>query len=267
MSDPQANPDPSTPDPEAALKAYNATLPRLETLSKDSYVTLSVDPRDASVIALSVSRFIADPAVRARFDLLHADVFDPQHLTDLPLFALALYHAHTLLQGARSGATEARLPVGLADEATEVKARMLDLCDYNFRRDARVSAEVAAIRRGTGYKDLASDLSRLAQIYQDHLALVSRDPVNYRDTDAADARRLAQAILKELGEAQSKEEKRLVGIVTGLWTLLHRCYGEVQSAGLFLFRHQDGDQKFPSLFTKTARRTRKPAGGEGGGEK
>ena len=116
---------------------------------------------------------------------------------------------------------------------------------------ATLSKEVASIRAGTGYRDTASDLIRLARIYEDQKAKVETDPLNYRDTDAAEARALAHDILTELGKAQSAEEQRCVGDLTRAWTLLRDTYGEAQWAGQFLYRHEEPEAKFPSLYASS----------------
>lgn len=234
-------------DPEAAGQAFEALRPRAEALPRAALALLNVDLLDASITAQAVARFTAEPEAKARFALLDARLFDPAHLDDLAPLALAAAHAHVALQSARSQSTEAKLPIALVDAATEVKTRMLDLTDYHFKRNGKLNREVAAIRAGTGYKDLASDLVRLARLYDDYKATVSADKVNYQPGDVAHARKLAAEIMHHLGEAQSADEKTWVELTTRLWTLLRSAYAEVQAAGLFLYRNDGGDEKFPSL--------------------
>ncbi len=239
------------PDPAAARKAYEAMTPRMATLAKDDLALLNIDGQAAAILALSVSRFLAEPEPRARFALLHPRTFDPAHLGDLGTIALTVSHAYVELQSARAQTTEAKLPVALVDKATQVKERMLECTEYLFKRHATLSKEVASIRAGTGYRDTASDLLRLAKIYEDQKDKVEKDPVNYRDTDAADARLHAQEILAELGNAQSAEEQRCVAAMTRAWTLLRNTYAEVQSAGRFLYRNEQPEENFPSLYASS----------------
>lgn len=243
-------------DPEAARNAYDATVPRAQALSVDERAPLTADVQEAAIVALGVARFVAQPEVRARFALLPADLFDIALLDELPALALAAHHGHVELQIARAGGSTAMLSADLVAEAGEVRARMLDLCDYVFRRDPAIATEVSAIRSGTGYKDLAVDLVRLAKIYEMQAETVARDTVNYRASDVADARRLSQAILHQLSQSQNADERYRLAVLTGIWTLLLRCYGEVQAAGTFLFRHEDAASKFRSLFTRRGRRAR-----------
>lgn len=245
------SPNDNPPDPAAAKKAYEAITPRMNALAKDDLALLNVDAQEAAIIALSVSRFLAEPEPSARFALLDAKLFDPAHTGDLATIALAVSHAYVELQSARAQATEAKLPVALVDAATEVKERMLECAEYLFKRHAVLSREVASIRVGTGYRDLASDLIRLAKVYEDNKATVEKDPLNYRSTDAAEARTHAQKILTTLGEAQSAEEKRCVAALTRAWTLLRAGYDEVQAAGVFVYRHEEPEDKFPSLYVSS----------------
>ena len=166
--------------------------------------------------------------------------------------ALTVSHAYVELQSARAQATEAKLPVALVDAATEVKERMLECTEYLFNRHAVLSREIASIRLGFGYRDLASDPIRLAKVYEDKKTTVEKDPLNYRANDAAEARTRAQEILTTLGEAQSAEEKSCVASLTRAWTLLREAYYEVQAAGFFLYRHEEPEEKFSSLYASAS---------------
>jgi len=250
---PHAPLEPLTPDPEAAKKAFDAMLPRMKALPREALARVNIDIRQAVITSLAVSRAVAAPEMKKRFALLHKDLFDPAHLTDLEPLALATSHAQVELAAARAQTVEAKLPVDLVDAATEVKARMLELCAYVFKRHPKLSREVDDIRTGTGYKDLALDILRLAKIYEDEHATVSKDVVNYRSEDPSAARTPEQRITTELGEAQSAEEKRWVDLTARAWVLLRDAYGEVQSAGLFIFQHEDPEEMFPSLYARTAR--------------
>jgi len=248
---PPVSPPVTPPDPAAAKKAYDAMTPRMNAIAKDQLAVLNVDAQEAAIIALSVSRFLAEPEPTARFALLNTKLFDQAHVGDLATIALTISHAYVELQSARAQTTEAKLSVALVEAATEVKDRMLECVEYLFKRHVTLSKEVASIRLDSGYRDLASDLIRLAKIYEDKKSTVEKDPLNYRDTDAATARNRAQEILTELGNAQSAEEKRCVSSLTRAWTLLRTTYDEVQAAGFFLYRHEEPEAKFPSLYASS----------------
>jgi hypothetical protein len=242
-----------TIDPEAARRAYFTVLPRLDFLTADEHATLSVDLQDVVIRALGVAQFVAQPEVRRRFALLPGELFDITNLDDLPTLALAAYHGFVELQVVRTSGSQAKVSITLVTLATTLRKRMFELCEYVFRYDPDLEREVSSIRGGTGYKDMAVDLARLARLYEAHPDMVSRETINYRDTDAAEARRLSQAILAELSQNQGVDEQRQLEIVTGIWTLLLRCYNEVQAAGYFVFRHENPESKFRSLFTRSRR--------------
>lgn len=244
-------------DAEAAQAAFHAVLPRIEALSEDAIVQVTVDLQDVAIKVLAVAAFLAEKEPTARFGLLHPEVFNPQHLADLKPFALAAAHAYDMLQSARAQSTEAKLPVQLADNAGKVKARMLKCADYHFEDDPVLGKEIQDIRIGTGYRDLASDLNRLAKLYDDQKAAIEHDKKHYRPGDAAEAKKLAATILRELGNAQSAEEQKWTGFNARVWTLLRTAYDEVQWAGQFLYRAASPEEKFPSLFAG-GRRAKKP---------
>ncbi len=239
---------PATLDPAAAKNAFVAMAARRDALTKDSLIAVTLDVQAATIIALSVSRFLAEPEGRTRFALLNAKVFNPAFVADLEPTALAASHAYVELQSARAQSTEARLPITLVENAGEVKDRMLECAEYLFKRHSTLSKEVASIRVGSGHRDTASDLVRLAKIYEDEKSTVEKDPLNYRADDAARARSYAQQISTELGNAQSAEERRCTADLARAWTLLRTTYDEVRTTGQFLYRHEAPEEKFPSLY-------------------
>lgn len=245
-----------TTDPEAARRAYLTVLPRVEAMTASEYAALSVDVQDAAILAIGVARFVAQPEVRARFALLSPELFDITHLDDLPTLALAAYHGYVELQVVRAGGSQAKLSPDVETEATVKRKRMFELVEHVFREERRLAREIASIRSGTGHKDMALDLARLARIYEDNPEEVARDTVNYRATDAADARRLSQTILSELSRNVGADEQQQLATVTGIWTLLVRCYDEVMAAGHFIYRHENPESKFRSLYTRSSRRAR-----------
>jgi hypothetical protein len=111
-----------------------------------------------------------------------------------------------------------------------------------------VEAELADIRGGHGYADLSADLLRLAEVYEAHEPRLSGDASHYRPGDRRRARELAQCILEHLGEGTVTEERRWADYVQRAWTFAVNTYEEVSATGRWLFRHEDGEEKFPSLF-------------------
>ena len=98
---PPENPENNPLDPAAAKKAYAAMTPRMNALAKDQLSLLNVDAQESAIIALSVSRLLAEPEASARFALLHAKTFDPAHLGDLATIALTVSHVYVELRTTR----------------------------------------------------------------------------------------------------------------------------------------------------------------------
>ena len=124
---------------------------------------------------------------------------------------------------------------------------MLKVVTYLFDDHPRLGLEIADIILGTGYRDLASDLIRLAKIYLSERATVEKDPKHYRADDEAEAFKDADEIIVHLGKARSTAERAWVDIVARSWTLLVQSYGEVMAAGTWLLRNEGAAEIFLPL--------------------
>ncbi|MRG92512.1 hypothetical protein [Polyangium spumosum] len=258
-------------DPEAAKVAFETLLPRLEQLPKETLAPVNTSVDAAAIVALGVARELSMPAMRARFELVPAQLFDITALDDLEPAALAAWYATTRLLAANAQATEAKLPVDLVDEATALKAHMLKVGEYHFAPTSPTGREIIAIRAGIGYRDLAQDLSRLAAVYRAEKTQLAKDSVHYRAVDATRADELSHRILKELSTSRSKEQALWTERVQRAWTLLSSLYGEVTATAAWLRRKEGGAAAYPSLVTagRAARKARpedaadEPTPGEG----
>jgi hypothetical protein len=262
-------------DEAAAKAAFDKLLPRLAQLPKDGLQVPNTSVDGAAIVALRIGRGLTAPAMRERFELLPKKLFAMADLDDLEPAALAAWYASTRLLSANAQGTEAKLPVSLVNEATARRARMLKVCDYNFEPDSVLGREIADIRIGTGYRDLAQDLMRLAKIYRDEKRRLENDKVHYRTEDVAGAEEAAHRILEELAAARGTEQAQWSGRVQRAWTLLVKLYNEVTFTAQWLKRHEGGEGEFPSLVTagRAARRAKpepepaeneeqEPSGGE-----
>jgi hypothetical protein len=238
----------SSIDPAAAEKAFLGLKSSLLALNADYLTAVNVDVQRAAITACAVGRWIKQPEVRARFASLPAKEFKVAQVDDLESVALAAWHITIELLTAGSGSSEAMLPISLVEAATAVKQRMLALLEYYLSDHPLDSKEVASIKAGTGYADLASDLLRLAKLYHKHAAAVALDTKHYVATDAHDARKHGMAIVKLLGDARNVDEKAWTDLLARSWTLLNTTYDEVSAAGEWLLRHEGGAERFPSLY-------------------
>lgn len=236
-------------DPEAARAAFERLAPRLDAIPAERLQMPRTGVDAAAIVAYGVACSLAQPNVRALFELLPERLFNLADLDDLAPAALATWHAAAQLLSANAQGSEAKLPVGLVDEATRVKARMLRVADYHFDADSPQGREVADIRSGTGYRDLAQDLTRLAKLYRDNEATLRQDTVRYEAADAGRADTLSGAIFRELGVARNQEQRRWGERVMQAWALLSGLYEEVTATATWLRRRESGAPRYPSLVT------------------
>ena len=129
---------------------------------------------------------------------------------------------------------------------------MFRLCEYHFGDDPTVGPTVAYVREGTGYLDRANDLETLADLCEQHPDAIKADQRNYRATDVADARRVAAALYRALGDERDGSAHWMQS-QSGLWPLLLQTWAEVQRAGRFLAPLGQGEALFPSLVSASAR--------------
>lgn len=245
MSDPNVD----SLDPQAASKAFSALRSQLAAIPQERVEPARADVIKGAIAAWSVARFIQQPDVHKKFSRLPIEEFSQAHLEDLGTIALATFHAATELQSAQAQSTEAKLPVDLLQSAAEVKTRMLKVCEYHLGDNPVDNQEIADIRSGTGYIDLATDLTRLAKLYQKNKNIVKKDPKHYLASDVDDARKYSNEILKLLGDSRNENAKSWADMVARAWMLLLEVYGEVSSAGRWLFRHDESETHFPSLWS------------------
>jgi hypothetical protein len=237
-------PDEQVAEGKAALDAFTS---RRDAIPRDGVRTPNTDVEACAIFVRGVARKLTDPALTARFASLPEAEFDMAHVRDLGPLALGTWYATTELASASATSTEAKLPAALVKRATERKTRMLKVVVYHFEDHPTLGPEVADIILGTGYRDMASDLTRIAKIYGTERATVEKDPKHYRADDEAGALKDAQDILDHLGEARSSAERKWADVVARSWTLMSQSYNEVSGAGNWLLRHEGGAEIFLPL--------------------
>jgi hypothetical protein len=247
-------------DPQIAAHAFERWLPRLEEIRDEDLVTVNVDLQRVAITAAAVGRDVLEPDNRARFASLPAHELDIRNVDDLLPVAQALWHATVELARASVGKTGARLPVELVQRAVELKQRLMKLAEYYLLDHPVAGPEILSIREGSGHIDLATDLSRLATLHEQYDAIVRRDTKHYRAGDAAAARSTSDEIFTLMGETSDDNHAHWTRIVQRLWTLLLDVYDEVSAAGTWLFRRENAQERFPSLYV-AGRNLRRRGGG------
>jgi len=245
-------------DPMAAQAAFDKLLPRLEKIPLDDLQAPRTGVDMAAIFALGVADELSEHAFRLRAARLPKEFFDIRVLDDLRPAALAAWHAATQLLAANAHGAEAKLPVDLVSEANDVKSRMLRVADYHFDADTLQGREVADIRIGTGYRDLAQDLLRLAKLYRLSEARLIEDRIWYRADDAERANALAQKILRALGESRSADQKLWAERVQRAWALLVSLYEDATATAAWLQRHDPEPKLYTSIYAAGRAPQRRP---------
>lgn len=237
-------------DPSLGKLALTNLAPRLKMLTPDEIVSTRVDVDAAALAALATYARATAPALRSRFQKQHdAGEFDIKHLDGLEDLAFAVLYAHAEASISRASDSGAKLPAALVERAIEIEDRMQALCEYHFRDDPEIAAELDRLRPGSGHRDLATDLNGYARIYELRGDTVALDKKHYRDTDVGDARAIAGVILNLLTSGTSSKARTAQETLARAWTLLCHSYEEVRTVGLFFLRNNpDKHRFFPSLF-------------------
>jgi len=238
-----------------------AALGRIHALVSSQPVTISTAPRlnqrAAASTTLAMLAALGDLKLGPRLKRLadHGEL-DGAALGRLPDLARAAWYLRYRQDhdGALKG--EAKIPESLFQQATELRSRMLQLLDFLLGADAAVAAELAVIRQGTGYQDLAGDLVALSKLYGSHHSFLKGAlPLHHRETDAKEAPRVAAQIIAELGKSQADKGNRSQSILLVQVTQqLVSDYEEVAAAARFLTRKQpESAARFPNLFVASQR--------------
>jgi hypothetical protein len=244
-------------DPDGAAKAFAAVKPYLDAqLARHG---MSTKLQTAVVFAAALGRKVRQPEMRARFVELPDRAFPRERVDLLESAALATWYASLMHKTTAVQADGFQVPREIVAEATTVKQRMLKVLAYHFDADPETSAEIADIRKGSGYEDLSTDLARLAWLYERHEPVLARDAIHYRREDRSDAGRLAHQIQQILGDGHKHSAAYWADYVNRAWSFLIDTYNEVSVTGRWLYRHEGGDELFPSLYTAGRNPPKPPA--------
>jgi len=236
-------------EPDAARLAFEALRPLLDAQTGLRAANIDVDR--AVLFAASVGRMVRRPEVRARFATLPAQEFDLAHVDRLESVALAVWHTCTSLLTAEAQSTGRRIPATLHAQAAALKERMHEVMTYHLdpSSDEAVLLQAMGAGPGASYIRLAESLMWLADLYRRHADRLAGDTARYRAEDGELAGRLGHAIHHLLGEPARPAVVTWAGHRARAWALLVTTYEEVRAAGRWLFRHENGEELFASLYT------------------
>jgi hypothetical protein len=226
--------------------AYQRVVERAQALSRDATVTFNADPQHLALVALRVSKTVEEAKMRQRF----ANLAKSSEYSDAPVDVLAeeamatWYVRYRTLHEDRGADTPSQ---ELAGQSYQLRGKMLRVIEYNLEENKGVMRRVTLIRAGSGYLDLANDLTALAELYDQNAEALSEDRRRYRKEDATEARRLASSLMTILGKGASAPPGGWAEMQARCWTLLDRTYREVRRGGLFLLPGEEGERLFPPL--------------------
>ena len=236
--------------PRRGQAAYDAIQPLLATLDDDELMPINIDMGAAAIGAIGAAERAREPTLLARFQSLPASELDPEQIALLVTLGWATLHVVMRTQQAR-GQSRTMLPPALVESAVELETRMRVCCEYHLGDHPEVASELARLRPGQGYRDLAGDLLGYAEIYRRYREVLSLDVKHYRDTDEPEAVHTAEEIYLLLGEVATAEPQITSIEARRVWTLLVRTYDDVAATGRWLLRREPSraERLFPSLFT------------------
>jgi len=219
----------------------------------------AVDPQSALGAAKTIAKRLADRATRARLDALPADALDPKYASGFSVLVAAAEASSAAYVSAESTESDARVPLSLVNDATKLRTRLFSLVEYHLGDNVEVARELAAIRSGQGYADLASDLLALATLVDNNVAELKVDRRKYTPTDVADARRFAADIQTARVGGQRATTRSAGRAWAAAFHALREAHDELLAAGRFLERKRpDVNERWPSLFVSVGSPKKKP---------
>jgi hypothetical protein len=235
---------------KSAEDCFQRQKPAIDALAVSDIRSPTIDVQEAAIIALGIAGLLREPATKAKIAaLVKANLVNGALLEGLPDIARAAWFSRYRLLQVSATHSEASLPISLVNDALSLRRRMLKTLEYNLDEDADDLARLAAIRLGSGHLDMANDLLACADYYRERTSDIDHDQKNYRKTDEAEARRLADKILRLLGAVTTPDQTLWKSYQARAYTLLLTHYEEARRVGRFLSYYEDGDKLFPSLFS------------------
>jgi hypothetical protein len=243
-------------DPEAAENGWNATADLRSEVGPSTLPALNLT--DVSVLGLRVSRELMKPEVRAPFEKLATiNLFDVSLLDRIEPASWAVWYGDTRIDTLTMTVGRGKLRVETVDKATAIRGRMLRVGEYMLSTNAKASRELADIRSGHGYADLAKDLVRLASLYQTYAEVVSKGGAHYDAADVDTAKAISGEILYELGDSEEKELSNMKDETARAFVVLESAYETVRRWAGAIW---DDPDYFPSLYSTRDTPTHKKNG-------
>lgn len=234
-------------DAATGKASFDRVRSTLSAIPADAITQPNMDLQSAAMAALVLVDRARHGERSARFALLPAALFSASTVDDLEHMANAALHVEVEALRETAANTNVKVDAAIMQQATELRDRMVKTAEYNLGHKDSVARELADIRLGTGYLDLANDCARLAALYTAHQSDLAIDKRFYDAADAALAASLAGTIRGEFRAAASRAGQ-YGELRPRVYTELVRLYNEVRAAAHFLFRAEPNVlDEFPPL--------------------
>lgn len=232
-------------DPEIGEAALLACKEALLGIDPTQVGPPNVDCSYAAIAAMALVLHLETPKIAATFAKMAPDFMGEATPALLRTLAQTLFYLETRTRTKEATTSGMRVDLALVTRGVEVRDRMLRVLSYYFEDDALMNAELADIRSGQGYVDLASDLARVATHYTQHAAVLTADKKHYDPQDQVLARGISKEILSAL---QRGADDSIVDLRNRAFTRLARVYARLKAAGDFIFSESALDLgMFPAL--------------------
>ncbi len=247
-------------------EAYNSVMTWQGEVRLPKTHAPRLNRQKAASHALALCNLLKEPQVAEAFEALPERFFEHAQIERLHPLALALWHQGNLVNDQKALKSYAKLPAPLAKSATELRNNLFQLVTYHLSHEPEAKAVIASIKSGTGYIDLASDLSRLASLVKQFKEKLSRDPLYYTETCADEAQSYSQRILTLLNSTDNNKQAN-VQLYQRLWDILFYYYSDICTAADFLFRRSPLADRFSKLGTllRKSHKARKDEDSDGEG--
>ncbi len=218
-------------------KAYNDIRDTLAAVPEAKIAGLNIDLAQAAMAGLVLVDRANEDGIAEKIAKLAPEFIEVDLIANLETACLAAQYIEDRAATEEATTQTVKVDAVVFDRATQVKGRMIKCLSYIMEGTKSVEDEIADIKLGTGYLDLASDLTRLAALYVLHAKLISKDPKNYRDTDLAQARADADEVRAQYraSKTQSAEWDRLR---PRAYVEIVRLYNELRDTVHFVYRKQ-----------------------------
>jgi hypothetical protein len=187
---------------------------------------------------------------------LPPESFDLGQLERLRLAGEAADYVYHRLIDARSISDDSltKLPKALVEDSTVLRDVMFKVGRFYLDHLKGAKELLDDVEKGRGYKDLSSDLERLAYLYETHADLLAADRTIYKPEDAKRAFNLHAQIDTALGEQRASNIRHWTAQQARLLHILRETYNDVAATGRWLLRKDEAaaEKRFPSLYADRA---------------